>query len=397
MSRQTSARLADLCQISIGRTPPRDDARFWDTAKSSENVWLSIADLPHEVMAEIGESKEHLTDLGASRVPPVPAGTLIMSFKLSIGRTAISSRELRTNEAIAAFSQLETSVIGQRFLGHFLSSQDWNARLVGDEKMLGATLSKSKMSEIEIPLPPLDEQKRIVAKLDAVSKGTSDAISLLLIERAAVEVLWLKLLAKAIDTESHGASIKPLGEVFNTTSGGTPLKSNTEFYQGGTVPWLLSGEVGKYEITEAKNFITDVAVSSTSAKKVEANSVLVAMYGATAGQVGLLTFPSTTNQAVCCILPNESQLPRFVYYVVLDSKQRLVSQAVGNAQPNISQAKIRTLSYPLVTIEAQAEIVKRLDFLRTQIDRFLYVSHCKTRQLTDLRESIFARVFAGDL
>ena len=166
MSGWTFAKLADLCQISIGRTPPRGDPKFWDASKSSGNVWLSIADLPHEVMAEISKSKEHLTDLGASLVPIVPTGTLIMSFKLSIGRTAISSRELRTNEAIAAFSQLETSVIDQRFLGHFLSSQDWNARLTGDEKMLGATLNKSKMAEIQIPLPPLDEQKRIVAKLD---------------------------------------------------------------------------------------------------------------------------------------------------------------------------------------------------------------------------------------
>jgi len=258
-------------------------------------------------------------------------------------------------------------------------------------------VTKKTMNSILIPLPPLDEQKRIVAKLDEVSKKITSSIKLLADEISVGKDLWLGILSKEFDPKSLNSLMSQVGAVFRTTSGGTPLKSNKNFYQGGTVPWLLSGEVGNYEITEARKFITEEALARTSAKKVESNSVLVAMYGATAGEVGLLTFPSTTNQAVCSILPAKNQLPRFVYYALLESKGRLVAQAAGNAQPNISQAKIRELPYPMVAIKAQEEVVQRLDDSRLQIDRLLNLLDCKIERLVTLRTLVLGAAFAGEL
>jgi len=100
-----------------------------------------------------------------------------------------------------------------------------------------------------------------------------------------------------------------LAEVCKTAAGGTPLKSNKEFYEGGKIPWLQSGEVSQGEISAAKTFITELGLKKSSAKLFPANTVLVAMYGATAGQVGILRFESATNQAVCGILPNKTFIP----------------------------------------------------------------------------------------
>ena len=158
-----------------------------------------------------------------------------------------------------------------------------------------------------------------------------------------------------------GWAIKPLTDLCKTGAGGTPLKSIKEYYEGGNVPWLLSGEVSQGEITEATNFITQKGLENSSARLFPPNTVLVAMYGATAGQVGILRFEASTNQAVCGILPSAHFVPEFLFYFFLYKKDELVAQAAGNAQPNISQIKIRNTSVPVVPLPEQHRIVAIVD------------------------------------
>jgi len=158
-----------------------------------------------------------------------------------------------------------------------------------------------------------------------------------------------------------GWEIKKLGEVCRTGSGGTPLKSRKEYYEGGTIPWILSGEVSQGEVRETKNFISDKGMANSSAKIFPVNTVLVAMYGATAGEAGILRFEAATNQAVCGIFPNKLFVPEFLYYFFLSHKAELVEQAAGNAQPNISQIKIKNTDVPIPSLSEQQRIVAILD------------------------------------
>lgn len=152
-----------------------------------------------------------------------------------------------------------------------------------------------------------------------------------------------------------------LGDLCKTSAGGTPLKSKKEFYEGGTIPWLLSGEVAQGEVLNATSFITQKGLENSSAKLFPPNTVLVAMYGATAGQVGVLRIEASTNQAVCGIFPNKHFVPEFLFYLLLSRKEELIAQAAGNAQPNISQQKIRDTLVPIVPIPEQRRIVAILD------------------------------------
>ena len=154
---------------------------------------------------------------------------------------------------------------------------------------------------------------------------------------------------------------KPLGEVFKTGSGGTPLSSRKEYYEGGNIPWLVSGEVAQGNVREAKNFITKAGLENSAAKLFPTDTVLVAMYGATAGQVGILRFEAATNQAVCGIFPNDKFVPEFLFYFLLAKKDELVAQATGNAQPNISQIKIKNTEVPVPPLAEQQRIVGLLD------------------------------------
>jgi type I restriction enzyme M protein len=152
-----------------------------------------------------------------------------------------------------------------------------------------------------------------------------------------------------------------LGEVCETTSGGTPLKNTKEYYQNGTIPWLKSGEVNQGFIYSSEEKITESGLKNSSAKLFPVNTVLIAMYGATAGKVGILKIESSTNQAICGILPNDKYIPEFLYFYLRTLTQEMVKLGGGGAQPNISQTIIKKLKIPLPPIEVQKEIVEQIE------------------------------------
>lgn len=170
------------------------------------------------------------------------------------------------------------------------------------------------------------------------------------------------------DISSTEYDIVKIGDLFTTSSGGTPLKGNEEYYKNGQIPWLRSGEVSQGFITGSELFITEEGLQNSSAKIFPIDTVLVAMYGATAGQVGILKFEASTNQAICGILPNEKAIPEYLYLVLKSQKDYLISLSGGGAQPNISQKIIRDLQIPLPPLSIQEEIVAEIEGYQKIID-----------------------------
>lgn len=170
------------------------------------------------------------------------------------------------------------------------------------------------------------------------------------------------------DLSATEFEIVKIGDVFNTSSGGTPLREMEEYYKNGNIPWLRSGEVSQGFITSSELFITKEGLKNSSAKIFPIDTVLVAMYGATAGQVGILKFEACTNQAVCGILPNDKAIPEYLYLVLKSQKDYMISLSGGGAQPNISQKIIRDLQIPLPPLSIQEEIVAEIESYQKIID-----------------------------
>jgi type I restriction enzyme M protein len=160
---------------------------------------------------------------------------------------------------------------------------------------------------------------------------------------------------------SSSHPIVKIGDVFKTSSGGTPTSTNELYYKNGKIPWVRSGEVDGQFITDTEIKITKSGLENSSAKLFPPNSVLVAMYGATAGKVGMLEIEASTNQAVCAIFPNEKCMPKYLYYVLRSQEKKLVELSVGGAQPNISQTIIKNFSIPLPSLDIQAEIIHEIE------------------------------------
>jgi len=212
-----------------------------------------------------------------------------------------------------------------------------------------------EIKKITIPLPPLEVQEQIVAELDGYQNIIAGA--------KQISTNWKPV----IEIDPEWEKVK-LGEVLETSSGGTPLKSKSEYYNGGTIPWITSGEVSQGLILEATQFITESGLKGSSAKKFPVDTVLVAMYGATVGQVGILGIEATTNQAVCGLFPNPKYAPKFLYYFLLQQKEDFIRLSAGGAQPNISQNIIRNLEIPDISIETQKQIVERIESERTLVE-----------------------------
>jgi type I restriction enzyme S subunit len=116
-------KLGDLCTIQLGKTPYRKDLKLWNKEKMSGNTWLSISDLKHGKY--ISESAEQISDAGAKDVVKIPKGTMLLSFKLTLGRVSFAGCDLYTNEAIASLMNL-SSEVAKEFLFYYFSFFDWN-------------------------------------------------------------------------------------------------------------------------------------------------------------------------------------------------------------------------------------------------------------------------------
>ena len=163
MKHHTTASIGELCHVSIGRTPRRSESRYWN----GPHPWATIRDLDGQTLKF---TKQGITDAALKEVMPKPAepGTLLFSFKLTIGKVAFAGCKLHHNEAIAALPIRDPTVLDRDFLFHALQikTHDSNA----NHAVLGKVLNKRKIEELEIPLPPIDEQQRIASILNRAAR-----------------------------------------------------------------------------------------------------------------------------------------------------------------------------------------------------------------------------------
>ena len=158
----------------------------------------------------------------------------------------------------------------------------------------------------------------------------------------------------------HNWSWCRLGNIGDWAAGSTPSRSYPEYYNG-TIPWLKTGDLNDGYITNIPESISEEALKNTSVRLNPSGSVLIAMYGATIGKLGILTFPATKNQACCACSPLDGINNHYLFYYLLSQKDNFVYRSVGGAQPNISKEKIVTTLMPVPPYEEQRQILDKID------------------------------------
>ena len=159
-----------------------------------------------------------------------------------------------------------------------------------------------------------------------------------------------------------------LGQIGTWQSGGTPSRSNKSYY-GGNIPWLKTGDLNDGLITEIPENITEEAVANSSAKLNPTGSVLIAMYGATIGKLGILTFPATTNQACCACIQYDAVIQDYLFYFLLSQRNEFIAKGGGGAQPNISKEIIVGTEIPIPPFAEQERIALEIKRWFALIDK----------------------------
>ncbi len=175
-----------------------------------------------------------------------------------------------------------------------------------------------------------------------------------------------------------------LGDVFVILSGGTPDKKRAEYYEGGTIPWVKTGDLKGKFITQNIECITESGLANSSAKVFPKDTVLVAMYGATIGACSILPYEAATNQACAAFMPCDKVIPDYLYYFLCSKKEQFVADGVGGAQPNISAGYLKNVIFKECQLNEQKKVVEILDKVSAIIEY-------KKRYLVNLDKLIKSR------
>ncbi|WP_207369333.1 restriction endonuclease subunit S [Heyndrickxia coagulans] len=363
-------------------------------------------------------------------------GELIVSVRATLGKTNFADRRYCLGRGVAG---IRSKIIDVRLLKYFFDVIKPYLYSVST----GTTfqqVSKKDIEGISIPLPPQNEQIRIVdkieqllSKIDEAKRLIEEAKETFELRRAAIldkafrgeltrkwreenkniedaESLYVKIkesqsirrkVSKEINIKDLRYSIPStwkwvrLGDVFTITSGGTPKRTIPEYYEG-NIPWIKTGEIKWNAINESEEQITPEAVANSSAKLLPPNTVLVAMYGQglTRGRAAILSVEATCNQAVCALLPNDYIAPEFIFYYFMEGYQRFRQVAKGGNQENLSVSLISDFIFPLPPLEEQRVIITTLQNIFKKESKIKDVIKINT---DEIKQSILSKAFRGEL
>lgn len=357
--------LSELFTLQMGKTPSRDNSSYW---KKSENNWISIADLTNSGKY-ISNTKETLSDsaVAESGIKKIPANTVIMSFKLSLGKVAITEKEMYSNEAIMAFIDKGVEKISPEYLYYLLRAKDWSKGT--NKAVMGATLNKATLSTIKIQLHEYDNQLEIVNMLNRVSSS---------IDFRKQQLTKLDELIKARFVEMFGdPKLNPYRFPCNS------LSTYITFLTSGSRGWSqYFTDSGEYFITiknvkNCKITLQDVQYvappDNAEAKrtKVQKNDLLISIT-ADLGRTGVVTeeianHGAYINQHLTCIrLKDEQVNPLYVaYYMESDAgKEQFTAknQSAVKAGLNFNAINSLKLMAPPLSLQNQfAAFVAEVD------------------------------------
>ena len=251
--------------------------------------------------------------------------------------------------------------LNNRFLYHYLTSMNFIPFLAGKER---AKLTKAKLQQIPIPIPPLPVQTEIVKILDALTTLTSELTSELILRRKQYEYYREKLLSEE-ELIKLGATTENLGDITSITSGGTPSTKEPAYWVEGNIPWIKSESCKNKLIDEIKHHITEMGLQNSNAKLLSPNTTLMAMVGATIFKTAFLPFEATTNQNIAAIKSkNELSITdKFIFYYLTNMYDFFISKLSGYNMVNLSQ--IKNIKILLPPLEEQQRIVSILDKFET--------------------------------
>ncbi|HEC1838565.1 TPA: restriction endonuclease subunit S [Campylobacter jejuni] len=398
-------KLGEIGEIVTGSTPSKSNLDFY----GKDYPFFKPSDFEQGYFLE--NAGDNLSKLGFDKARQLPPKTILVVCIGSLGKVALTRVIGSCNQQINAIIP-HKNIISEYIYYYCISSKFQSILFSKAPQTTLAIFNKTEFSKLEIIYPKdIKKQERIVGILDESFAKIDESIKILEQNLLNLDELMQSALQKAFNPLKDNAKEnyklpqgwewKSLGEIGNTSSGGTPLRNKKEYWENGSIKWLKSGELNDGYIDFIEENITEEAIENSSAKIFQKGTLLIAMYGATAGRLGILNLDSATNQAVCAFLHKDNKnikfLEKFLFYFLFFIRDKIIKDSFGGAQPNISQTYIKNLQIPLPPLKEQEQIAKHLDFIfeKTKALKELYTKELKDYE--ELKQSLLDKAFKGEL
>lgn len=396
----TRYRLSQIGGLVGGATPSTSVAKYWD----GEIAWTTSKRLADPVILTSGE--RFITQLGLenSSTTLIPPDNLLIGTRVGVGKVVVTGLPIAVNQDLTGLI-LDHARFDPVFVAYSLRTDEVQREFAS--KARGTTIKgipRQDVGSITIAAPDLATQRRIGALLQAVQRTVELEERLAKtageLKQAAMRNLFTRGLRAEPQKETEigmlpeSWDIRRIDEEMQLTAGGTPARSTGEYWDGGTIPWVKTGEVDYCVIEDTQERITLAGLENSAAKLLPAGSVLVAMYGqgVTRGKVAMLGIEAATNQACLGLLAKSDQTnPAYLYYYLTFSYERLRSLSHGAQQQNLNRDIIASLCFPRPHLDEQCEIVSILE----EIDRRIDADEKKKSLLEELFDTLLEELMSG--
>ena len=363
-------RLGNICRFQSGGTPSKGKPEFFNgtipwittTALNGGNIGKESA---------VDWISEQAIKESAAKI--VPAFSIMVGTRVGVGKVAINTTSMSTSQDIVSLLDIDENVWSKAFLCKFLQAKGTFL----NSQARGATIKGIKidvLSELELPGIPMEEQQHISQIIDKIK-------AIIVIRQQQLQKLDDLVKARFVELfggihNSNKYPYKPIKELTDVISGGTPNRDVNEYWECGTIPWVKTTELQNNLIKEVDEYITEKGLNSSSAKLVPPGTVLIAMYGQgkTRGMTAYLNIEACTNQACACILPSDQINQTFLWKFLILSYDDLRGMAKGGNQPNLNGTIIKNypILYPPRELQEQfAAFVAQTDKTKAVIQKAL--------------------------
>ena len=353
-------KLKEIFDLQMGKTPSRNNSDYWNT---KDYKWISIADLT-KTGKYISKTKEYLSEQAVeeSGIKVIPANTVVMSFKLSIGKTAITAEDMYSNEAIMAFLDKKVVDILPEYIFYMFKYKNWDEG--SNKAVMGKTLNKVTLSEVEIEVCPVEEQRAIVNFLDKVMSVSVRREKELILLDNLIKARFVELFG---DPRSNpfGFEKKMLKDTCKVITGNTPSRAIAEYY-GDYIEWIKTDNIvsGILNPTQATESLSEKGMNV--GRTVENDSILMACIAGSIASIGRVCITDRTvafNQQINAVVPEQYNI-LFLYVLLQMSKDYLVEDINMALKGILSKSKLEEKEFIIPPMDLQeqfSDFVKQVD------------------------------------
>ena len=400
----TYKKLGDLYPIIMGKTPPRGIARFWDTKKETHNLWVSIADLSKNEGKEIKDTKEYISNEAIGNITKIAKGSLLVSFKLTLGKMAFAGDDLYTNEAIMSLGKRDD--LSLKFLYYYFSSLDWGKIAGGSEKVKGKTLNKKSLSDIPIAYIPLSEQQRIVERLDSAFAHIDELKANAEKQVNEARALFQKALSKAMEPK-EGWEEKVFTDIcdvvtdFVAAGSFADLRKNVVYKELPDYAQLVRTTDLKHRF-ENKSFVyvNEHAFKYLYRVNLDEESIILPNVGVNCGEVyylhpEMLPYKNNVLGPNAIMVRSHKYNNQFLSYLFLakEMQVQLTHITSSMAQPKFNKTNLKTIRLHLPPLSEQQRIVERLDSLSANVKALEENQRKVMAECDALKQALLRKVF----